>query len=223
MPVGMPADAPLIFTPPLLPLLLLVIVLMVSLLMFLRQVRRWTSDRFVYELIDFGRRRDFELFQPPVALPESLGLDPSAEPVVHYLLRSERIDLIQFDTAVVSRVTGAAAETRRRRTWHVLVRKLATTWPPTALRNDLSPGSLIDLYSLPAAPFVMASARFNVLGHDAVAARRLQSSHVFSLLPPDLGLLLRDDRLIIDFSTRRFDVIELERVMALAEQLVRYL
>ena len=42
---------------------------------------------------------------------------------------------------------------------------------------------------------------------------------LMALLPHDLGLVLQGRRLILDFSTRPFDGIELSRIVALVEQL----
>jgi hypothetical protein len=46
---------------------------------------------------------------------------------------------------------------------------------------------------------------------------------VAALLPPDVGLLLAGENLVLDFSTRPFDPLELQRVDALAEQIVMHL
>jgi hypothetical protein len=44
-----------------------------------------------------------------------------------------------------------------------------------------------------------------------------------ALTPPNVGLLLHGQRLILDFSHRPFDEIELTRMTSLAEQLVAHL
>jgi hypothetical protein len=65
--------------------------------------------------------------------------------------------------------------------------------------------------------------RFIVFGTDSAAARALSKSHARALLPPDVGLLLHGRHVVLDFSTRPFDGIELGRMVALAEQLVQHL
>ena len=65
--------------------------------------------------------------------------------------------------------------------------------------------------------------RFILYGAESRAARSLGKSSVAALLPPDVGLLLIEQNLVLDFSTRPFDPLELERVDALAEQIVLHL
>jgi hypothetical protein len=55
------------------------------------------------------------------------------------------------------------------------------------------------------------------------AARAAVASMLIALLPHDLGLILHGRRLILDFSTRPFDGIELSRIVALVEQLAAHL
>ena len=50
-------------------------------------------------------------------------------------------------------------------------------------------------------------------------ARALSESASRTLLPADIGMLLADDWIVLDFSTRPFDPIELDRMIALAQQL----
>ena len=66
-------------------------------------------------------------------------------------------------------------------------------------------------------------ARFIVFGTDSQAARMLSKSETRALLPPDIGLLLHGRHLVLDFSARPFDGIELGRMVALADQLVQHL
>jgi hypothetical protein len=61
--------------------------------------------------------------------------------------------------------------------------------------------------------------RFVASGTDSAAARRLALNKIPALLPPDLAVLLHGSFLIVDFSTRPFDTIELTRMGALLEQL----
>ena len=59
-------------------------------------------------------------------------------------------------------------------------------------------------------------------GLDPAAARRLYRSHLRALLPPDVGLLLHGEHLVLDFSARHFDALELSRMLALADQIVAH-
>jgi len=63
------------------------------------------------------------------------------------------------------------------------------------------------------------SERFTLYGEQATAARAVASSALRGLLPPDIGLVLLDHYLMLDFSARPFDPLELERLDDLAEQL----
>ena len=51
----------------------------------------------------------------------------------------------------------------------------------------------------------------------------LGKSSVAAPLPPDVGLLLVGENLVLDFSVRPFDPLELQRIDALAEQIVLHL
>jgi hypothetical protein len=46
---------------------------------------------------------------------------------------------------------------------------------------------------------------------------------VAALLPADIGLLLVEQNLVLDFSSRPFDPLEMQRIDALAEQIVLHL
>jgi hypothetical protein len=51
----------------------------------------------------------------------------------------------------------------------------------------------------------------------------LAESPAQGLLPPDIGLLLIDRMLILDFSGRRFDPVEFDRMLVLAGQIDDFL
>ncbi|MEA2707785.1 MAG: hypothetical protein QOF78_386, partial [Phycisphaerales bacterium] len=93
----------------------------------------------------------------------------------------------------------------------------------TGLRPANQPASLLDQFSLSSYPRMGETDRFIVFGTDSAAARALSKSHARALLPPDVGLLLHGRHVVLDFSTRPFDGIELGRMVALAEQLVQHL
>ena len=58
-----------------------------------------------------------------------------------------------------------------------------------------------------------------ILASEARGAARLAASMAGALVPPDLSLLVQNQWLLVDFSTRPFDPIELERMRTLIEQL----
>jgi hypothetical protein len=122
--------------------------------------------------------------------------------------------LLQMDTP------GAAGDEGATRRWNVLVREIDAIWPVTALRPAMHERSLVDLFQLGNYPALLSSDRFSVYGVDSAAARAVVSSVLMALLPHDLGLVLHGRRMILDFSTRPFDGIELSRMVSLVEQLV---
>ena len=69
----------------------------------------------------------------------------------------------------------------------------------------------------------MGTEWFVAYGTDSAAARVVTKSMLRSLLPPDIGLLLHGRHMVVDFSARPFDAIELSRVAALADQLATHL
>jgi hypothetical protein len=107
--------------------------------------------------------------------------------------------------------------------WHVLLRKLSTTWPPTGFRPVSRAKTVLDWLPLQEMRAMAPGERFVFYAAEANAARLLARSSSRALLPPDIAMLLIDQTLILDFSTRPFDPLELQRIDALAEQLVAHL
>ncbi len=83
--------------------------------------------------------------------------------------------------------------------------------------------SLADLFDLEAFPALLSSDRYTIHGADSATARAVARSMLVALLPHDLGLVLHARHLLLDFSARPFDGIELSRVLALADQLIAHL
>ena len=108
-------------------------------------------------------------------------------------------------------------------TWHVYMRQTSLSWSPTGLRATANSRSVLDLFSLTSFPLLGSTDRFVVYGTESQAAERLSRSMARGLLPPDIGLLLYADRLLLDFSARPFDEIEFNRMLALADQLEKHL
>ena len=197
----------------------LLLVLGVSVVIFVWQVRRWTTHRGWRALLDWSRERGFRLSRPADKVAGE-PFDRLREAKVTTLLESGPTAVMQVVTAPVTPATAAPTEPAR---WHVLVRQLGAPWPPTGLRPAQAPGSLLDHFSLSSYPRMGEVERFVVFGTDSEAARILSRSQARALLPPDIGLLLHGRQMVLDFSTRPFDGIELGRMVALAEQLVQHL
>lgn len=213
---------------------LLILMLLASAAMFVWQVRRWTTHRGWRALLDWSRERDFRLSR----LDEPAGepLDRIAGGRAHVTTSLEKTPTRIFQVEVHageandSTVSGGATSSQSPREtapvpirWHVLVRRIATTWPATALRPSSAPASLIDEFSLSGYPRMGDIERFTVFGTDSHAARTLSKSQARALLPPDIGMLLHGQYMVLDFSSRPFDGIELGRMVALAEQLEQHI
>ena len=78
---------------------------------------------------------------------------------------------------------------------------------------------MFDLFALKRFASLLPPDRLVAFGTDSAAARRLALSKIPALLPPDLAVVLHGSFLILDFSSRPFDTIELTRMAALVDQL----
>jgi hypothetical protein len=213
-------------------------VLVLSAATFAALVRRWTTQRGRVVLSDWGKGKDFRIGNPEQA-PAVPG-SPKAPPRVVRWLHSKETMLLMLegdaptapparpamiDAPAQSPALPAASLTATSPRWHVLVRTLEieSKWMPTGLRPAHASESFLDLYSLSSYPALGNVDRFVIYGTDTLAARTLSHSQARGLLPADIGLLLLEKKLILDFSERPFDPIEFDRMLALADQLVAHL
>jgi hypothetical protein len=141
------------------------------------------------------------------------------------LTDGQNVSIMQFDTQEREPASQPSVDTidvsANRPRWNVLIRKMSSgrSQPPAALRPTHLPSnaSVIDLFRL--TPFhSLSNNRFAMLAIDATTAVRLSNTSARALLPADVGLLLMDQYLVLDFSTRPFDPIELDRIISVAEQ-----
>lgn len=203
-----------------------------SIAMFALLVRRWTSRRQWLSLADWARERHLklrarDLSQMPAPLVElqhvgarlriELSDGEGAMSIVQF--DTEERESAQRQTSDSLSPTIESASPRPR--WNVLLRKLSggRAYAPAALRpaNLPSGASVIDLFRL--TPFhALSNDRFAMLAIDATTAQRLSNSSARALLPPDVGLLLTGQYLVLDFSSRPFDPVELDRMISVAEQ-----
>jgi hypothetical protein len=216
-------------------LLVLLGVLGLSCLTFWLLVRRATSHRTWVALSDWARNRGFRYH--PIGEgepPEPFSVMRGARPRVRLWLAGGAVELLQLEPPGGANTTEAVAATIAPGgapdvavppppSWHVLVRQVESNWPPTALRPAAADKSLLDLFSLASFPSMIASERFVIFGTDSAAARAVGKSALPALLPPDVGLLLHGQRVVLDFSARPFDTIEFDRMLALANHLTAYL
>jgi hypothetical protein len=189
-------------------LLTLAAIFLASTMTFIVLVRRWTLNRQWTYMSEWARLRRFrhqptdEILPPP--LPE-LDLRPQL------VISSGSITIVNFIPPL--------SEDQHR--IHVLHRRLETGLDAGGLRPIDAKLSFLDRFKLNPYPLIMENDRFLAVGVDSAAARRV-ANVARRLLPPDLGLLVHGTALIIDFSSRPFDTIEFDRMIALSDQLASH-
>jgi hypothetical protein len=192
----------------------LFLILGASVSVFVALVRRETKRRRAVALAQWARSRGLRVADNPSDLP---ALAPLKQFItkIHIAIGGENVTLARIETADAGLTTAAASP----RTWNVMLRKLSSSWPTTALRPTAHTVSLVDLFSLSSYPSLMPTQRFMIFGSEARAARALVESTLPALLPADVALVLHGDHLILDFSGRPFDEIEFDRLIDLSQQL----
>jgi hypothetical protein len=194
----------------------LLAVLFGSSAMFGLLIWRWTARRGWVELSDWAINHRFRLEgRRDARCAQAVQLLPS--PDAHVSLSDGVTEIQRIRTPL-----GPGTRTESG-IWHILVRRLETEWPATILRPASRPISLADFWPLASMYTMWPGERFVVYGHDRAAVRTLGRSHLRGLLPSDIGLVLTGNSLILDFSARPFDPLELQRMTSLAEQLVAHL
>jgi len=186
-------------------------------------VRRWESHRESLALAEWAGNHGF---QPracePNELPPALDALARREPVIRVCLAGAGFMLLQVQTTPIQ-PPGDMPGSTGPATWNLLVRRLPTDWCATGLRPSSAHASILDFFSLSSFPQLGSTERFTLFGTDTAAAGTLSQSMTRSLLPPDIGLLLRGHELVLDFSDRPFDEIEFNRMLSLANQIAQKL
>jgi hypothetical protein len=195
----------------------LAVVFVLSVVIFVQLVRRWTRSRLWLDILDWARQHGYRPLDASEAPGPWAAALPSDGSTVAQALSSEQQALIRL------RRTDAAGQAVPASHWHVLVRRIETDWPTTALRPAGAQVSLVDLYSLSSFPLMGQTQRFVVYGTDSAPARKVSKSSLRTLLPADIPLLLHGRYLLLDFSSRPFDPIAFDRMAALAEQIAQHL
>jgi hypothetical protein len=195
-------------------LLTLLVILGACVWIFVELVRRETRNRRVVALAQWARSRDLRVIGKGSG---DLELWPISQfkPKIMSAISGREMTLARIET-VEAGVTNAVAS---QRVWNVLVKKLGSEWPATALRPTAHIVSAVDLFSLSSYPSLMPTERFVIFGSEARAAQAIAESGLPGLLPADIGLVVMGNHLLLDFSGRPFDEIEFDRVIDLANQL----
>jgi hypothetical protein len=190
----------------------LAVVFAASWWMFFALARRWTWARPSYALSDWAYEHGFRFARaidspadvtPALPLPPPLDLLQNQQARVLTALTIPRRQLIEFRWKPRQDSDGWTPG-------HVLLQTIDDGWPATGLRPAEHATSLLDQFiPVGGEAIVGSNERFAILGHDPAAARLLLASSVRALLPPDVGFLLHGHILMLDFSARPFDPIEL--------------
>ncbi len=188
-------------------LLTLVVIFLASLAIFYVQVYRWTTFTRRFALREWAKRAEFKPLQG--SFPAIVGPVIAMSPLVNDQFTNDRMTILRLRSS-----SG---------TWNVLINKLETPWPTTGVRPVANASSVLDLYSLASFPTLTTGERFVVYGTDSAAAKSLAGSSLRALLPADIGLMIAGQEMLLDFTSRPFDDIEFNRMIALADQLVAHL
>ncbi len=190
--------------------------LIASSLMLSQLLRRHTVGRARFKKWEWSVNRGFRTGALGTVSIDALDeiRDHVLQALEHYVSRD--------GTTSIYRMHSVARDTRVQ-TWHVLVRHVDGYSTPIALRPATAAVSLVDLMQLQLFPKLSSETRFNVYGLRAIDARQLATGPSRALLPPDIGLIRNADAIILDFTTRPFDPVELSRVCDVAKQIAEQL
>jgi hypothetical protein len=186
--------------------LTLLLICGVSLAMFMVLVRRWTSQRQWTTLTEWAKVRRFRIV--PRARSKVVG-------TLGALLKNpvEVVLELHSDVAVIAQLQSGADR------WNVFIRKSPVQRKAAALRPTGAAVTFLDQLNLEPYPSLALGHRYTLLGSSSSAARALADSSARTLIPQDIGLLVVNEWIALDFSARHFDPIELDRMLALAQQL----
>ena len=213
----MPGPAHII--PPTVPLVLIFVIAASTAVLWML-IRRWTQQHQWLALSDWAAENRFKLHGERNAVaPDVLRTLTTPPPRVLVSLHDPDTAAVQVET-----LTNPNPEKRNESSrWNLLIRKLQTPWPTTCLRPPSIPSSICDFYPSHTFAVMTQNDRFTLYSISSAAAKALNRSSARALLPPDISLVLTAENLILDFSTRPFDALEIQRMDSLAEQLVAHL
>jgi len=200
---------------------ILLLALAGSSVIFLALVRRWTTHRQRFAMLEWGKSAGLRLM--PVAeqkfVPPLQMLAPH-RPQIEIELQDQTTTLLRLSADTPPAVPGRPGIEVF---FNLVVRRLEANWKPAGLRPTDTRHSILDYFSLSSFSTIGGIERFVVFAGDSTAAGEFPQSTARALCPPDVGLLLYENSLVLDFSQRPFDDLEFNRVIALASQLERKL
>lgn len=190
---------------------LLLLILAVSAAIFFVSVHRETTHRAQMRLAEWAEQNRFVPMNAEFGPPRPIDrLSPAMSMTLGYYRHGTR--LVHVRTPGVDPGDPPSQ-------WNLAIRHVPTLSPPVGLRSADATRSIVDLFKLEPSPRQSTNARFTIVGEDLVASHKMADGSSRALLPGDLSLLRVDDYLVIDFSGRPFDPIELGRMLGLLDQL----
>lgn len=191
-------------------LALLLVILAASSLIFFISVHRETAHRAQMRLAEWAEQNRFARLNIEFGPPRPLDAIPSLRMTIGLYNRNTRLVHVR---------SPAPDPGDPPLQWNLAIRHVATSSPPVGLRAADVARSVVDLFKLEPSPKQSANARFVIVGEDLVASHKMADGSSRALLPGDLSLLRIDEYLVLDFSSRPFDPIELGRMLSLLDQL----
>ena len=189
----------------------LLAILAASAAIFFISVHRETSHRAQMRLAEWAEQNRFTKMNAEFGPPRPVDrLSPALTMTIGYYRHGTR--LVHARTPGVD-VGDPPAQ------WNLAIRQVPSVSAAVGLRAADVGRSIVDLFHLEPSPRQSANARFVIVGEDIVASHKMADGSSRALLPGDLSLLRLDDYLVIDFSHRPFDPIELGRMLGLLDQL----
>jgi hypothetical protein len=194
---------------------ILLLMLIASWTLFELLVRRWTSRRRYFAMLEWGDRAGFKIIPAerrqlvhPLDSLESHGVQIETQ-------------MMAGDTAIYQLlcppVVAAEARQPQAEYWNLLVRWGQTNWKPAGLRPSHFRRCVVDFFSL--SSFSTSGGRFTLFAADSDARREFPESIAQAILPHDVGMLVYESALVLDFSVRPFDDLEFNRMIAVAAEL----
>ena len=192
------------------PLVVVLLIVLASTGVLLELIRRQTKQRVRFRLRDWAAANGLAYLRPgqssmPKPMDELVAMGRSIVVRSHFA-DGRGVHLLQF-------------EVDQNESFNVLIMRRETDNPRVGLRPTGAQQSLCDLFEMPSAPRQIPGIRFTICGEDWLATRELADGMARGLLPGDLSLVRTLRHLLIDFSSRPFDEIELTRVRSLATQM----
>ncbi|HUB24321.1 MAG TPA: hypothetical protein VL992_02750 [Tepidisphaeraceae bacterium] len=200
----------------------LLFILAISIATFTVTTRRATIRARELQIRQWARLHGAALLEPSqlVRTPPHLAILEPYRPSVKRALSGPIWTMAELTTIGPAEAKGKTPR------WRLLAYRLPDTsppWPATGLRPAAHVVSLTDLFGLSSFPSISFGDQFMIFGAESAAAQALADSSVQTMLPPDIGLLLTDRQLLLDFSSRRFEIGQWQQVLAIAEPLAEKL